>query len=166
MRIVGIFRTPVKLNKTKHFFINSSLCIWLSFSCVPLLCSLKLHLNSRITKPSNVCSRPVSGEHPAAIQYGGQLRLQYPVSVFLLSVFVALIGSWIPTVLIVLPCFFWCRFNVLSIVQATITKQLKCLYCEKNMSSRTTGSRVETQCYVSSCHFVWSLYPPEKKWSL
>jgi hypothetical protein len=40
--------------------------------------------------PSNVC---VAGEHPAAIQYGGQLRLQYPVTVFLLSIFVTLIGS-------------------------------------------------------------------------
>lgn len=48
--------------------------------------------------PSNANLKTVvvhvlNGEHPAAIQYGGQLRLQYPVSVFLLSVFVTLIGS-------------------------------------------------------------------------
>nr|CAD7398172.1 unnamed protein product [Timema cristinae] len=33
------------------------------------------------------------GEHPAAMQHGGQLRLQYPVGVFLFSIIVTLIGS-------------------------------------------------------------------------
>nr|CAD7200613.1 unnamed protein product [Timema douglasi]CAD7398789.1 unnamed protein product [Timema poppensis] len=32
-------------------------------------------------------------EHPAAMQHGGQLRLQYPVGVFLFSIIVTLIGS-------------------------------------------------------------------------
>nr|CAD7458651.1 unnamed protein product [Timema tahoe] len=32
-------------------------------------------------------------EHPAAMQHGGQLRLQYPVGVFVFSIIVTLIGS-------------------------------------------------------------------------
>ncbi|KAK7873654.1 hypothetical protein R5R35_009340 [Gryllus longicercus] len=35
----------------------------------------------------------LNGEHPAAMQHGGQLRLQYPVGVFLFSAVVALLGS-------------------------------------------------------------------------
>ncbi|XP_063238206.1 zwei Ig domain protein zig-8-like [Bacillus rossius redtenbacheri] len=48
--------------------------------------------------PSNANLRTVvvhvlNGEHPAAMQHGGQLRLQHPVGVFLLGLAVALIGS-------------------------------------------------------------------------
>lgn len=34
----------------------------------------------------------VTGEHPAAMQHGGQLRLEYPIVMCMLSVFVVLVG--------------------------------------------------------------------------
>jgi hypothetical protein len=68
---------------------TSSAQICIHYSVFPVSHKfIKLELHA-----SNICSKTVAGEHPAAIQYGGQLRLQYPVSVFLLSIFVTLIGS-------------------------------------------------------------------------
>ncbi|XP_050352683.1 protogenin B-like isoform X2 [Nymphalis io] len=42
--------------------------------------------------PRSVLVHVLSGEHPAAMQHGGQLRLQYPLSAALLSVIVTLMG--------------------------------------------------------------------------
>ncbi|KPJ21504.1 hypothetical protein RR48_01340 [Papilio machaon] len=42
--------------------------------------------------PRSVIVHVLSGEHPAAMQHGGQLRLQYPISAVLLSVIVTLTG--------------------------------------------------------------------------
>ncbi|XP_071447059.1 zwei Ig domain protein zig-8-like [Hetaerina americana] len=43
--------------------------------------------------PKTLVVHVLNGEHPAAMQHGGQLRLEYPFSAFLLSVVVALFGS-------------------------------------------------------------------------
>ncbi|XP_046399130.1 hemicentin-2-like [Ischnura elegans] len=43
--------------------------------------------------PHTIIVHVLNGEHPAAMQHGGQLRLEYPFSAFLLSVVVAIIGS-------------------------------------------------------------------------
>ncbi|KAJ0174330.1 hypothetical protein K1T71_010476 [Dendrolimus kikuchii] len=42
--------------------------------------------------PKSVLVHVLSGEHPAAMQHGGQLRLQYPISAALLSIMVTLMG--------------------------------------------------------------------------
>lgn len=161
-RIKLHYLLPTMLSpKTKYSHIISPFYVRFSVSWFP--CTHCSYVNSRGTRPSNVFSLRVSGEHPAAIQYGGQLRLQYPVSVFLLSIFVTLIGSWIPAVLTVLPCFFWCRFNVLNNVHKLLQRKMKYSYCggKKSMSSRTTESSMKTQYHVSIYLFV-SLYTLQK----
>ncbi|KAK4885558.1 hypothetical protein RN001_001829 [Aquatica leii] len=42
--------------------------------------------------PKTLIVHVLNGEHPAAMQHGGQLRLEYPLSAWFLSVFVALVG--------------------------------------------------------------------------
>ncbi|XP_044746549.1 zwei Ig domain protein zig-8-like [Coccinella septempunctata] len=42
--------------------------------------------------PKTLIVHVLNGEHPAAMQHGGQLRLEYPLSAFLLSVLVAVLG--------------------------------------------------------------------------
>ncbi|XP_048483951.1 zwei Ig domain protein zig-8 isoform X1 [Plutella xylostella] len=42
--------------------------------------------------PRSVLVHVLSGEHPAAMQHGGQLRIQYPLSAALLSVIVTIMG--------------------------------------------------------------------------
>lgn len=36
----------------------------------------------------------VAGEHPAAMQHGGQLRIQYPISAAMLSIIVTVMGYY------------------------------------------------------------------------
>ncbi|KAF7265156.1 hypothetical protein GWI33_021403 [Rhynchophorus ferrugineus] len=42
--------------------------------------------------PKTVTVHVLSGEHPAAMQHGGQLRLRYPYAVILLSILVTLVA--------------------------------------------------------------------------
>lgn len=52
----------------------------------------KYTCNPSNANPKTVIVHVLNGEHPAAMQHGGQLRLEYPLVACLLSVFIALLG--------------------------------------------------------------------------
>jgi neurotrimin len=52
----------------------------------------KYTCNPSNANPKTVIVHVLNGEHPAAMQHGGQLRLEYPFSACLLSVLVAVVG--------------------------------------------------------------------------
>ncbi|CAH0550271.1 unnamed protein product [Brassicogethes aeneus] len=52
----------------------------------------KYTCNPSNANPKTLIVHVLNGEHPAAMQHGGQLRLEYPFSACLLSILVALVG--------------------------------------------------------------------------
>ncbi|XP_065168018.1 zwei Ig domain protein zig-8-like isoform X1 [Atheta coriaria] len=52
----------------------------------------KYTCNPSNANPKSVIVHVLNGEHPAAMQHGGQLRLEYPLTACLLSVFVVVLG--------------------------------------------------------------------------
>ncbi|XP_074034527.1 twitchin-like [Leptinotarsa decemlineata] len=52
----------------------------------------KYTCNPSNANPKTLIVHVLNGEHPAAMQHGGQLRLEYPFSAVLLSILVAVAG--------------------------------------------------------------------------